>query len=82
MEVGVIGLHSLSAQSLVVLVEIKQEQGNVTTLHLPMEEQIVQILKMIRQKLNLATFKIVSNITFITSYQNCYQFKKEGIKQV
>lgn len=61
---GVTGQLSLIVVQ-AVEVEIRQEQENVTTQSLPMEEQFVQILKMIPQRLVLVMFKLVTVSVFI-----------------
>jgi len=60
MAIGVVGQSFLIVMQ-AVEVEIKQEQENATIQNLSMVEQIVQILKMIRQKLAPATLKLVYN---------------------
>lgn len=61
---GVTGQLSLIVVQ-AVEVEIRQEQENVTTQSLPMEEQFVQILKMIPQRLVPVMFKLVTVSVFI-----------------
>jgi hypothetical protein len=60
MATGVVGQSSLIVMQ-AVEVEIKQEQENATIRNLSMVEQVVQILKMIPQKLFPATHKLVYN---------------------
>jgi len=60
MATGVVGQSFLIVMQ-AVEVEIKQEQESATIQNLPMVEQVVQILKMIRQKLTPATHKLVYN---------------------
>lgn len=77
---GVTGQLSLIVVQ-AVEVEIRQEQENVTTQSLPMEEQFVQILKMIPQRLVPVMFKLVTVSVFIylnftVSFELRVTFKK------